>query len=185
MPANFKINKSAVEKLTRNLQCEFDKNPVSIPIQGYLEVSGQDKSQKPDSAPTIVNNYHAPVVTNYGNRTQIAWGSQNITQTSEHQENVATGFEEFAQGLEQVLTDIDTSPIAEEEKQKFKTIAEQTLQETAQPNPDVSILSVGIERLKGILAAAALGLHQGVTAEAQDIARSGLEALNQLPGLLP
>lgn len=113
----------------------------------------------------------------------LAWDTENITQHSEHQETVAARFEEFAQYLAQILADVNKSAIDEEEKQKFRTAAEQTLQETAQP--DVSVLSAGANRLKGILAAVALGLQQEITVEAQEAAQRGIEAISQLPGLLP
>lgn len=66
MPNNFKINKSAVRKLQRDLQRELNKHPVSVPVSAKTNAPGQTSWQRTAQAPTIINNYHEPVVTNHG-----------------------------------------------------------------------------------------------------------------------
>lgn len=138
-----------------------------------------------DQHPTVINNYHGPVVTNHGDHAQIAWAAKNITQNSHHTKNIAPGFEEFAERLTEILASVDASELEDSDKEKFRTIAEEVLQETTEKDPNPSVLSSGVDRLKGTLAVIALGVQQGITAESQELAQHGIESLSQLTGLLP
>ena len=66
MPNNPKINKSGIRKLQRNLQREFDKHPISIPVTAEPSDPPHTSRLRTAQAPTIINNYHEPVVTNHG-----------------------------------------------------------------------------------------------------------------------
>lgn len=185
MPNNFKINKSAVRKLQRDLQRELNKHPVSVPVSAKTNTPGQTSWQRTAQAPTVINNYHGPVVSNHGDHAQIAWGAQTITQTSNHTQDIAPGFEDFAQALATILASSDELPVEDTQKQKFKMVAEELLEETTQPEPRTSLLDAGVDRLKGILTPVLLGAQQGIIAESQEAVRHIFEGLSQLPGLLP
>ena len=72
MPNNPKINKSGIRKLQRSLQREFDKHPISVPVTAEPSNLAHTSRQRATQVPTIINNYHEPVVTNYGDHAQIA-----------------------------------------------------------------------------------------------------------------
>lgn len=185
MPNNPKINKSGIRKLQRNLQREFDKHPISIPVTAEPSDPPHTSRLRTAQAPTIINNYHEPVITNHGDHAQIAWDAQNITQTSNHTQDIAPGFENFAQALATLLASSDELPVEDTQKQKFKMVAEELLEETTQPEPRKNLLDAGVDRLKGILAPVLCGAQQGITAESQETVQHIFEGLSQLPGLLP
>jgi len=188
MSQGIKINQSAIRKLHREVQRQLDKeskrHPISVPIHADIHPSVQQNLPL-DQRPTVINNYHGPVVTNHGDHAQLAWAAENITQNSYHTENIAPGFEDFAERLTEILASVDASQLEDSDKEKFRTIAEEVLQETTEEDPNPSVLSSGIDRLKGTLAAIALGIQQGITAESQEMAQHSIESLAQLTGLLP
>lgn len=53
----FKINKQAIKKMTRELEKEFAKNPVKVPLEA------DSGGVAFPSSPSITNNYHGPIVT--------------------------------------------------------------------------------------------------------------------------
>lgn len=188
MPQGIKINQSAIRKLHREVQRQLDKeskrHPISMPI--HADINPRIQQIHPsDQHPTVINNYHGPIVTNHGDHAQIAWDAEIITQNSHHTKNIAPGFEEFAERLTEILASVDASDLEHSDKEKFRTIAEEVLHETTEEDPNPSVLSSGIDRMKGALAAIALGMQQGITAETQELAQHGIESLAQLTSLLP
>lgn len=74
MGSKVSINKQAIAKMQRELQREFDKHPIRVPINAERpEAFGQPGT-------TTVNHYHAPVVTVHGDRAQVAWGDGEVHQ---------------------------------------------------------------------------------------------------------
>ena len=68
MAGGFKINKQGIRKMTRDIEREFAKNPVKVPLEA-------DPGAVSLPAATTVHNYHGPVVTVSGYHAQIAWGN--------------------------------------------------------------------------------------------------------------
>lgn len=77
MPKGFKINQRAIKQMTRELQKEFDKNPVHLnveagpPTTGYRRVSAGYPIPGPGPAP-ITNNYNVSVS---GDNAQVVAGN--------------------------------------------------------------------------------------------------------------
>lgn len=156
-----------------------------MPVSAKTNTPGQTSRQRTAQAPTIINNYHEPVVTNHGDHAQIAWGAQNITQTSNHTQDITPGFENFAQALATILASSDELPVEDTQKQKFKMVAEELLEETTQPEPRTSLLDAGVDRLKGILAPVLCGAQQGITAESQEAVHHIFEGCLSFQGYFP
>lgn len=76
-PKGFKINQRAIKQMTRELQKEFDKNPVHLnveadpPTTGYRRVSAGYPIPGPGPAP-ITNNYNVSVS---GDNAQVVAGN--------------------------------------------------------------------------------------------------------------
>lgn len=96
MVDGFKINKQAIRKMTREMEKEFAKNPVRVPIEADPSVS------RFPPATTITNNYHGPVVTVHGDNAQLAWDNQGVSQNRD----IAPGFEELAKVLTGLLASL-------------------------------------------------------------------------------
>lgn len=100
--SGFKINREGIRQMTRELEREFAKHPVRVPI----EVDSQGDTWPLRSA-TTVNNYHGPVVTVNGDGTQLAWNSTSVHQSHERVEQVAAGYEDLAQIITDLLANVD------------------------------------------------------------------------------
>lgn len=91
MAKGVSINKQAIAKIQRDLQREFDKHPIHVPVNANTPAGFGHV------LPTTVNHYHAPVVTVHGDHAQVAWGDGSITQGQGDVSQVTEGYEALAQ----------------------------------------------------------------------------------------
>lgn len=134
--SGFKINKRAIRDMTRDLEKEFAKNPIRIPIEA--DPSGA----LPPS--TTVNNYNGPVVTVNGGHAQVAWGNDSVSQVQDRAEQIAPGYEELARIVTDLLASLDTFSLGEDENAVARENAEVLLAEIVKAEPDKSVLRRGI-----------------------------------------
>ena len=172
MASGFKINKQAIRKMTREIEREFAKNPVRIPLQ-------VDDSGVRLPAATTVNNYHGPVVTVTGDGAQLAWDNHDVSQTQAQVEQVATGYEELADLVTRLLAGAAAFRLEPEEQSDLENASETILHETVKDQPDRGVVRRGITMLKGLLAPVASGIGKAVSDETAEAARHMIESLGE------
>ncbi|GAA1484699.1 hypothetical protein [Brachybacterium fresconis] len=170
MANGFKINKQAIRKMSREIEREFAKNPVRVPLQA-------EHSAVSLPAATTVNNYNGPVVTVNGDHAQLAWDNQNVTQTQEHSEQVAPGYEQLAQLLTDILASLSSFQLDETDGAELRENANLVLQEVVKSEPDQGIVRRGVTLIKGLLAPISAGLGKAATEETAEAAREVIDAL--------
>lgn len=175
MASGFRINKQGIRQFTRELEREFAKNPVRIPVEA-------DSSGFAATQATSVNNYHGPVVTVTGDNAQLAWSnSGDVTQTQNRVEQIAPGYETLAGTLADLLANLADYGLAEDESE-VRAQAEIVLGEVVKETPDQGVIKRGLTMIKGLLAPIAAGVAAAVTAESTEAARHAIETLgNNLP----
>lgn len=165
------INKRAVSKFQKDIQREFDKRPIEVPINAdTARLSGA-------SQPSTVNHYHGPTVTVNGDQAQVAWGDGTISQERRDVSEVAEGYRDLARILADILAKLDNLPLTEEDNQYTRENAEALLTEVVKAEPDNGVVRRGVTLVKGLLASIATGVNQAVTAESADYARETIAAL--------
>lgn len=165
------INRRGIKKLTRDLQKEFDKNPVSVPIEGRPH--GRTASMRPATV-----NYNAPVTfVEAGDHAQIAWGNDSVVQGQEKRTEVAHGFEDLAHILTIVRQESGRIGLRDTEKKALDDHTEALLREVTKESPDGGLVQRGVLMVKGLLAPVASGVGQGVTTETADLTRGLIEQL--------
>lgn len=170
MANGFKINKQAIRKMSREIEREFAKNPVRVPLEA-------DHSAVSLPAATTVNNYNGPVVTVNGDHSQLAWDNQSVTQDQAHIEQVAPGYEELAQLLTDILASLSTFQLDETEEAELRGNAKLVRQEVVKSEPDQGIVRQGVTVIKGLLAPISAGLGKAATEETAEAARHVIGAL--------
>lgn len=170
MANGFKINKQAIRKMTQEIEREFAKNPVRIPLEA-------DHRAVSLPAATTVNNYNGPVVTVNGDHAQIAWGNQNVEQIQERSEQVAPGYEKLAQLLTDIMASLPNFALGKTDEAEVRTSANAVLQEVVKSEPDQSVVRRGVVFLKGLLAPIGAGLVKAATDETAESAREVIDAL--------
>lgn len=170
MASGFKINKQAIRKMSREIEREFAKNPVRVPLEA-------DHRAVSLPAATTVNNYNGPVVTVNGDHAQLAWDNQSVTQVQEHSEQVAPGYEQLAQLLTDILASLSTFQLDETDGSELRENANLVLQEVVKSEPDQGIVRRGVTLIKGLLAPVSAGLGKAVTEETAEAARQVIDAL--------
>jgi len=100
--SGFKINREGIWRMSREIEREFAKHPIRVPIQA--EPQG---TTWPLPSSTTVNNYHAPVATANGDGTQLAWNSGSVHQSHEPVEQVAPGYEDLAHIITDLLANVE------------------------------------------------------------------------------
>lgn len=176
MAKGVSINKRAIAKLQKDIQREFDKRPVEVPINTDMAT----RSRAPQ--PSTVNHYHAPVVTVNGGQAQVAWGDGTIKQQQQDVSQVAEGYQELARIIADILAKLDNLPLTEEDNQYTRENAEALLTEVVKAEPDKGVVRQGVTLVKGLLASITTGVNQAVTAQSADYARETIEALGNAVG---
>lgn len=173
------INKSAVNRLKRDLQREFNRKPLRIPIEP------EHRPGRPVPPPVVNNNYsgpvyHGPVVTNYGDHAQIAWdGGTNVS--NQNSQTVTAGYEELAQTVAGLLERAGELGLDEPAEAELREAGEEVLAEVVKDEPDKGVVARGIRLLKGTLAAVGAGIDSAVTDESKALAVGAIEQLSNLP----
>lgn len=170
MANGFKINKQAIRTMSREIEREFAKNPVRVPLEA-------DHNALSLPVATTVNNYHGPVVTVNGDHAQLAWDNQSVTQVQTHIEQVAPGYEQLAQLLTDILASLSTFQLDEPDRSELRENAHLVLQEVVKSEPDQGIVRRGVTLIKGLLAPVSAGLGKAATEETADAARQVINAL--------
>jgi hypothetical protein len=168
------INKQAIAKMMRDIQKEFDKHPIKVPIN-------VDEPDLPTGyaapAPTTIN--YGPVIHGSADGAQLAWsnsGTVNQTQNSGEQQ-ITPGFELLAQALVSTRDRLPGLGLADEDLADAQAAADDALAEVTQSEPDRGKLRRAVTALKGLLAPIATGLALGAGEGAQDFARTAIEQL--------
>lgn len=166
----FKINKPGIARMAREIQREFDKNPITVPIHG------DTSSNDPQPETTV---YNGPVINVHGDRTQIAWNNTNAS-LRQASEEVAPGFEGLAEILVSVLRDLPEIPLENADRETAEVAARDVLREITKEHPDGGLVRRGVAALKGVVAPVALGTQAGISDEARKFARALVEQLGSV-----
>lgn len=175
MASGFKINKQGIRQMTREIEREFAKHPVRVPLQA-------DSAGVQLPPATTVTNYNGPVVTVTGNHAQVAWGNHDVAQSQEHAEQVALGYEELADLVTRLVASFPSLALDPDDETEARTTGETILREVVKTEPDRSVVKRGVTMLKGLLAPVSSGVSKAVTQESADFAQQMIESLgNALP----
>jgi hypothetical protein len=170
-PSGFNINKRGIEQFTREIQREFDKHPIRMPVTVDRE------GLQPTSAagPT---NYYGPVINVHGDRAQLAWGNESVVQNQvQSEQQIAPGFEAIAQAVVSTLRELAGAGLEADDQQAAEVAAQEVLAEVVKDDPDRGVVKRGVMMLKGLLSPVALGMSTGAADGAQEWARTAVEQL--------
>ncbi|MBT2568136.1 hypothetical protein J7I84_16845 [Arthrobacter sp. ISL-85] len=124
--------------------------------------------------------YNAPVINIQGNRAQIAWGNDTVSQNSGATSTVAQGYEEIAKTVAAALQNLPAADLDEDDKEVATEAAERIRKEITANKPDSKVLRRGLATLKGTLRGLPSDSITGANAPAHDWAQSTLSALTGL-----
>lgn len=160
------INKSAIAQMMRDIQREFDKHSITIPIN----------ADTPE-VPATTNVYNGPVIHGSADGAQLAWNNQTVHQTQSKTEQIAPGFETLAQAVAKTLEGLAVLGLVDAERKEAEAAGREILEEVTRAQPDKTRIRRGLLALKGVLAPIATGLSAGVADEARKWARTAIEQL--------
>jgi len=167
--SGFKINRQGIEQMTRDIQREFNKHPIRIPLQA------DDESLR---APVDGSaNYYGPVIYVQGDGAQLAWNNESVTQAQDNSEQITPGFEALAQALVSMLQAISDAGLDPEDLQATEDSAKIVLKEVTRPEPDRGVIRRALATVKGFLSPIALGISRGTTDGAEEWAKTAIEQL--------
>lgn len=168
--SGFTINKRGIEQFTREIQREFDKHPIRMPVEV------DDESVAPLTAGST--NYYAPVITVHGDRAQLAWGNGSVVQNQANIEQVAPGFEGIAQAVASTMRDLAAAGLLDAaDLEVAQGAAQEVLAEVVKDEPDRGVVRRAVAMLKGVLSPVATGITTGAADGAQEWARTAIEQL--------
>jgi hypothetical protein len=170
--ANVSINRQEIARMMRDIQREFDKHPIRVPVQADPPAV---LGSIPGGTTTIFN---GPVIHGDANGAQLAWGNDIVQQNRTRP--VTPGFEALAQAVVKVLEQLPRVGLAEDDQQDADEAAHEVLAEVTQPQPDRGKIRRALATLKGLLAPIAVGLAEGsAEGAAHEWARTAIEQLGK------
>jgi hypothetical protein len=161
------INRQEIARMARDIQREFDKHPIRVPVEA--NVARGVASQ---------NVYNGPVFFGDANGAQLAWNNEVADQRQIRE--VAPGFEQTAAVVADVLRDVARAQLPEEQRLLAEECGREVLDEVTSDAPQQSKVGRGIAVLRGVFAPIALGAHAGVGDAARAWARTAVERLTGL-----
>ncbi|AXK90084.1 MULTISPECIES: hypothetical protein [Actinomycetes] len=169
--SGFKINRRGIQQMSREIQREFAKNPVRVPIE--MEAGGV----YPPAA--NITNYNGPIVTVHGSHAQLAWNNGTVHQGQAHSDQIAPGYEELAATLAELLATLPRFPLADDETTEVREHTETILAEVVNEEPDPGIVKRGLTMIKGLLSPIAAGVTAAATDESAQAAREVIQRLGE------
>jgi hypothetical protein len=162
------VDKRGIERLMSQIQREFDKHPIRVPIEAEADL--------PTPGGT---HYHAPVVVVHGDNAQVAWDNETVTQTQNSGDQIAPGFELIATAVANALQALPALGLSESDSQQVDETAREMLAEVTKAEPDRRFVQRSVNALKGLVSSAALGVQQGATEESKALAIQLFDQLGQ------
>jgi hypothetical protein len=172
MASGFKINRSGINSMMKEIQREFDKHHISLPVNAEnpaLRIAG--------------DTYNGPVIQIQGDNAQVAWGNRDVSQsnTVSSSADITAGFEPLSQAVVSILQEIRASGLDADDIAEVEKAATEILDEVIKDQPDQGCLKRSVTYIKGLLAplvtrvseAAADGAGEGV----HDWASAAVESL--------
>lgn len=180
MASGFKINKSEIAKMQRELQREFNKRPITIPVRAERPRTTRPFfAQSMDAEPEATNIYNGPVFNGDMTGARIAFGnSGDVSQGDSTTEQVTPGFEALAELLTKLIPQLPAFGLEEDEAVEAATVATEILAEIVEEEPDAGVVRRGLRSLKGILAPVAIKSADGAGDGASELARDFVSGLN-------
>lgn len=171
--SNVSINRQGIAQFLNEIQREFDRNPIKIPVQADSDISSPGLTQ---GCTTI---YNGPVIHGDANGAQLAWGNRDVHQHRDKTEQIAPGYEAVAQAMVKVLEQLTSSGIPDEDQQDVELAANEVFAEITQPEPDHGKIRRAVSVIKGALAPVAMGFVKGSATGADEWARTAIEQLSK------
>jgi hypothetical protein len=172
MANGFQINTSAIRQMAEEVQREFDKNRIQVPIHAEnpaLRVTG--------------DTYNGPVINIQGDNAQVAWNNRDVEQSSTVMPpaDIAAGFEPLSQAIVRILQEIRVSGLEADDIAAVEEAGNEILDEVTKDRPEQGRIKRSVTYIKGLLAplvtrvagAAADGAGEGV----HDWATAAVESL--------
>lgn len=170
--AKVTINKRGIARMMRDVQKEFDKHPIQVPIQADPQIN---PGGHPTPGTTI---YNGPVFHGNADGAQLAWNnSGEINQQVSHGDQVAPGFEPLAQAVALVMQGLATVELADDDRRDAEEAAAEIVTEVTTDQPDPGKIRRAVKVLKGVLAPIGAGVAGAATAESQEWARTAIDQL--------
>jgi hypothetical protein len=164
------VNRWSQLTLTRReLQREFDKHPIRVPVQ-----TDDDGMTMQGSSTT---NYYGPVVTIEGDHAQVAWDNDSLTQNQAHTEQVTEGYESLAAAVAEVLRGLPSVGLTSDDQQTAQEAGNHVLSEVTQPKPDRTRVKHRLTMLMGVLAPIVAGGSGAIEESTRQWATTAIEQL--------
>lgn len=170
------INHENIKRMFDEMQGSFDRNG---PLRVNVVADSPDGLSTALAIPTTVNNFNGDGPVIYGDRAQVAYGNQSVTQTQLSE--LLPEVKAVADAVTKVLELLPHTGIAADEQEEAETAGRELLAEIARPEHDPKKVKRALMAMKGYFAPIALGMAAGASTGAQGgvehAAQTAIEAL--------
>ncbi|MFC3993155.1 hypothetical protein [Actinoplanes siamensis] len=167
------INKREIARMMRDMQKEFNKHPIRVPIEA-------DPQLQPGSNAfpnTTINNNFGVIFHGNADGAQVALNNSGEINQQHHGDQVAHGYEPLAQAVALVMEGLAKVELTDDDRHDAEEAAAEIVAEVTAEQPDPGKIRRAMKVLKGVLAPIGAGLATATSAEAQEWARTAIDQL--------
>ncbi|WP_378015311.1 hypothetical protein [Actinoplanes siamensis] len=171
--AKVTINKREIARMMRDMQKEFNKHPIRVPIEA-------DPQLQPGSNAfpnTTINNNFGVIFHGNADGAQVALNNSGEINQQHHGDQVAHGYEPLAQAVALVMEGLAKVELTDDDRHDAEEAAAEIVAEVTAEQPDPGKIRRAMKVLKGVLAPIGAGLATATSAEAQEWARTAIDQL--------
>jgi hypothetical protein len=170
----FEINQRGIEEMTRELQREFDKHPIRLPVVAGLP-------DLLDNAGGSVAIYNGPVILGNADGAQLAWNSQSVSQSQNEQpRQVDERYTELAEVTAAILRNLHALGLDDGDQGAAAEAGQEILTQATGSSPDASKIKRAVIMLRGCLAPTAIAALTGADQAVAEWARAAIEHLAKI-----
>ncbi|HEY3878999.1 MAG TPA: hypothetical protein VGM12_10415 [Trebonia sp.] len=168
------INKQEIARMMRDMQKEFDRHPIRVPVQA-------DLPELPDISHGTTVTYNGPVI--YGNAkgAQLAWNNGAVSQSHAGEpQQITEGFEALATVVAEILRQLPATGLSGEDQAIAAEAGNEILAQITQPVPEHGKLKRAAATLRGVLVQLAIAAETGVGQAVTEWVKAAVKHLSTL-----
>lgn len=170
----FEINKQGIARMTRDMQKEFDRHPIRVPVQA-------DLPELPDISHGATVTYNGPVIYGSADGAQLAWNNGAVSQSQAGEPaQIAEGFEALASIVAEILRQLPATGLSGEDQEIAAEAGNEILVQLTQPVPEPGKIKRAAATLRGVLVQLAIAAETGVGQAVTEWAKEAVKHLSTL-----
>jgi hypothetical protein len=168
------INEQEIARMMRDIQEEFNKHPIRVPVQA-------DLPELPDISHGTTVTYNGPVIYGSADGAQLAWNNGAVSQSQAAEpQQIAEGFEALATLVAEILRQLPATGLGGEDQAIAAEAGNEILAQVTQSVPEPGKVKRATATLRGVLVQLAIAAETGAGQAVAEWEKAAVQHLSTL-----